>query len=143
MKDYIYLIVPFSALVITQLYKFIIESIDAKKLKWKRLFDGYGGMPSSHTAFTSSLASTILFVDGPKSPLFALSLIFALITAFDAINLRGEVGKQATMLNKLEKLIYKNEQKKLQEAIGHTRNEVIAGAIFGFIYAYLVVSAII
>jgi acid phosphatase family membrane protein YuiD len=143
MKDYIYLIVPFSALILAQIYKFVTESIDAKDLKWNRLFDGYGGMPSSHTTFTSSLASTILFVDGPQTPVFALSLIFALITASDAINIRGEVSKQAIMLNKIGKLVYKNKQKELEEEIGHTRNEVIVGAIFGILYAYLMVSVII
>ena len=142
MKDYIYLIVPFTALMLTQLYKFITESIDAKELKWDRLFDGYGGMPSSHTAFTSSLASTILFVDGPQTPVFALALVLALITASDAINLRGQVSKQAIELNKLGKLIYKNKQRELEEEIGHSRNEVIVGAIFGVLYAYLIVSVI-
>ena len=40
MRDYIYIIVPFTAAISAQIIKFIGESIKYKKLNWERLFNG-------------------------------------------------------------------------------------------------------
>ena len=107
-----YLLVPFVTLVTCQVIKFILESIKARKFKFARLFNGTGGMPSSHSAFTFALTFTILFNEGPDSPLFSVALIFSIIVAYDAMGLRMESGKQAHAINLLADEVFEEEPDK-------------------------------
>lgn len=137
MREYKYLICPFVALVICQLIKFTIESIRDHKLNFGRLFNGSGGMPSSHTTFSSSVTMLIGFENGFKTPLFAVALIFTFITAYDSMGLRFESGKQAEAINalfdELGKIRKKPKQvyKKLKEQLGHKPLEVLVGLFLG------------
>ena len=132
MQNYIYLIVPFFSAISAQIIKFILESIKYKKLNWERLFNGNGGMPSTHTSFTMSLAFSIGINEGFDTPLFACGLIFAIIVAYDSMGLRMESGKQAVMINKLvKKSGIENDNVPLKEMLGHKPLEVFAGIIFG------------
>lgn len=141
-----YLIVPFGTLVICQLIKFTIESIKAKELKWGRLFNGTGGMPSTHTSFSFSLVWMLLFNEGVDSPLFAISVIFAFIVAYDAMGLRYESGKQAEAINLMADELfskkYKQKFKRLKEELGHKPLEVLMGimlaTITSIIYTYVI-----
>lgn len=141
-----YIWIPFTALLTAQLIKFIIESIKEKKLKWGRLFNGCGGMPSSHTTFAFSITTSVLIGEGYKSPIFAVSLVFALLTAYDAMGLRKESGNQAVMINLLiDEMIEKDTKtgfKKLKEQLGHNPSEVLAGIIYGSFYAWLFMNII-
>ena len=141
MEKYRYLIIPVVSVVLAQLLKFTLETIKYRKLDWSRLFNGNGGMPSSHTAFTFSLAVAIGLGEGFSSAVFAVSLILSCIVAYHSMGLRMESGKQAVAINYLlEKSFTKKEEqkiKKLQEKLGHKPLEVIAGAIFGAIVSYL------
>lgn len=136
-----FLIAPFCALITAQMIKFMIESIKAKKLKWGRLFNGCGGMPSSHTTFVFSLTTMILMSEGYQSPLFAMSFVFSLIVAYDAMGLRKESGNQATMINRLiDEMIEKDTKigyRKLKEQLGHNPSEVLAGIIYGSLFAFV------
>ena len=109
MEKYKYIIVPIVTLIVCQLIKFIIESLTAKKLVWGRLFNGSGGMPSSHTSFSMSLTAMIGINLGIDSPMFAVAMIFSLITAYDAMGLRFETGKQAAAINKLLDEVFEEE----------------------------------
>lgn len=135
-EKYIYLVCPFVTLIICTLIKNIIEIIKNKKIDKSRIFDGCGGMPSCHTAFSSSLATIIGLNIGFATPLFALALIFTLITSYDAISSRYEVGVHAEIFNKMidEKKI---NCKKLKEKIGHKKIEVFIGLIIGIITGYI------
>ena len=95
MYEYRFLIVPFTALVLCQLIKFVIESIDHKELRFDRLFNGSGGMPSTHTTFSISLTSYLGLEYGITHPMFALALVFTMIVCYDAIGVRYESGKHA------------------------------------------------
>ena len=132
-----YLLVPFATLILCQILKFVIESIKEKKLKFGRLFNGTGGMPSSHTAFTFSLTFTILFNEGFNSPLFALSLISSIIIAYDAMGLRMESGKQAQAINMIvDEMVEENIMSgfnKLKEQLGHKPSEVFLGLLFALL----------
>ncbi|MDD4294342.1 MAG: divergent PAP2 family protein [Candidatus Omnitrophica bacterium] len=93
-----------------------------------------GGMPSAHSAAVMALASSIGKVEGFDSPIFVLSLGFALITMFDAQTWRRYIGVQARILNKMMEDIQekgKIEEKKLRELVGHTPMEVFVGALIG------------
>ncbi len=135
MKEYVYLIVPFSVLVINQVIKFTIESIRCRRLRFSRLFNGSGGMPSTHTAFIFSIITCIGMKVGPTTPIFALSLILGLIVAYDSMGVRNESGKQATAINKIvDELEMSNlhiELQELKEQIGHQPLEVLVGILIG------------
>ncbi len=140
MEKYIFIIVPFFAAISAQIIKFIGESIHYRKLNWERLFNGNGGMPSTHTSFTFSLAMTIGFKYGVDSVYFALALIFSCVVAYDAMGLRYESGKQAIAINKINDMIFsKSSIKKLKEQLGHKPIEVLFGVIWAFACSYLFV----
>lgn len=141
LEDIKYFFIPLCALITAQIIKFVIESVKNKKLKWGRLFNGCGGMPSSHTTFVFSLTTLILLSEGYQSPMFAISLIFSLIVAYDAMGLRKESGNQATMINRLIDEMIEHDTKigykKLKEQLGHNPSEVVAGIIYGSIFSFI------
>ncbi len=134
---YNYIIVPFISVLLTQIIKFIIESIKHKKFDIVRLISGSGGMPSSHNAFVFSLTTLIGINEGIDSILFAISLVFSLIIMYDSMGVRLETENQAITLNKLINNISKGNTEKtymiLKEEIGHKPIEVLGGIIFGVI----------
>lgn len=122
-----------TAWVIAQSIKLIIGIIKEKRFNFK-WFVGTGGMPSSHVAGVSALATSIGLNFGFDSPIFAVAAIFTLIIMFDAQGVRRASGKQAGILNKIIEDIYlKRELKedKLMEFLGHTPFQVIVGAALG------------
>lgn len=136
MKDYQYLLCPIVTLFICQIIKFTIESIRDKKMNFGRLFNGTGGMPSSHTSFSSSVTMLIGYNIGFDSPIFAVAFVFMLITAYDAMGLRFESGKQAEAINLLYDELGKIRKpryvfKKLKERLGHKPLEVLVGLLLG------------
>ena len=136
MSNYKFLLVPILTLLVCQTLKFMIESIINKELLWGRLFNGTGGMPSSHTAFSSSITTMLGLNLGIDSPIFAAALIFTLIISYDAMGLRMESGKQAQAINKLFDETFKNKDiTKLKEKLGHRPDEVLAGMILGITLA--------
>ncbi len=125
--------IPLATWLVVQFYKLIVEVLTAKgrKINWKRIL-GSGGMPSSHTACITSLATSIGMTEGFGSPLFALASVFAFIVMYDAAGVRRAAGKQARILNQMmeeDKNI--NYQEKLVELLGHTPVEVFVGALVG------------
>ena len=141
MKEYIYLLVPFTSVVSAQIIKFIIESIKNKRLMWGRLFNGSAGMPSSHTSFSFSLTVLLLLTQGATSPLFAISLIFSFIVAYDSMGVRLESGKQAEAINVIVDEMFSNKPKitiaRLKEQIGHKPLEVLVGMLLGTIVSII------
>ena len=67
----------------------------------RRFFWATGGMPSSHSALVTALATSIGFKEGLSSPLFAISFFYAVLTIRDALGVRMAAGTQARVLNKL------------------------------------------
>jgi len=134
-KDYIYIVVPIITVILTQILKFIIESIQNKKICIKRLFSGSGGIPSSHNSLVFSLTTLIGINEGIKTSLFAICLIFSLIVMYDSMVVRLETENQAVTINQLINNLIKDDSKKsykyLKEKIGHKPIEVFCGVIFG------------
>ncbi|MBF0490446.1 MAG: divergent PAP2 family protein [Candidatus Omnitrophica bacterium] len=118
---------------LAQTTKVIIGVFEEKKFNF-RWFIGTGGMPSSHAAGVSALATSIGFEYGFDSAVFAIAAIFALVTMFDAQGVRRSTGQQATVLNKMMDDIYwkgQIEERRLIELVGHTPIQVLAGFLFG------------
>jgi hypothetical protein len=123
--------------VLAQIIKVVLGIIKEKRFNF-RWFIGTGGMPSSHAAGASALATSVGLEYGFYSPLFAVAAVFAMVTMFDAQGVRRATGYQATILNKMMDDIYwrgQIEEQKLKELVGHTPIEVLAGFVFGVICA--------
>lgn len=122
-----------------QLLKVLICFWQEKKFDLK-LFFSSGGMPSSHSAFVSSLGICVGLKSGFDSELFAICFVFGLIVMYDASGVRRAAGKQAKVINiiveNIEGLGIKIDEK-LKELLGHSPIEVISGAILGIAVALL------
>lgn len=132
-----WLTVASAAWMLAQLFKVILHTAINKRFDVSRLVDT-GGMPSSHTAFVSSLSTAIAWTEGVGSPIFAATLCFSLIVIYDATNLRRNAGHQAALLNELVvqllhgKILHeKFTFRKLRELLGHNPSEVFVGAVLG------------
>lgn len=128
-----------AAWVIAQSIKVALGVYREKRFNF-RWFVGTGGMPSSHAAGVSALATSIGVTYGLDSAIFAVTLIFTSIVMFDAQGVRLHSGRQAEILNKMLDDIYwqkKLDENKLKEFIGHTPVEVFAGAILGVLVSLL------
>lgn len=139
MKEYKYLVVPVVTLIVAQILKFTIESIQDKELKWGRLLNGSGGMPSSHGSFSFSLTMMIGLNEGFSGVLFAIALVFSLIIAYDAIGVRLESEKHAQALNQISKEIFSKNYKAgfahLKEELGHNILEILGAYILATLSA--------
>jgi acid phosphatase family membrane protein YuiD len=126
--------IPILAWAIAQGIKVLTNLYTSRKFDFTRLF-GSGGMPSSHSAFTVSLAVVVGKISGWDSTLFAISIAFALIVMYDAAGVRRAAGKQAKVLNKLMYSHYTKLEleEKLKELLGHTPMEVFMGGILGLL----------
>ena len=134
--QYKYLIIPFAVWFFIQLFKLIYDLVTTKKFNFKRIL-GAGGMPSSHSAVVTSLATMIGINQGFDSQMFALATIFAFVVMYDAAGIRRAAGKQAhilTMIVNTPGLSGVEVTEKLQEVLGHTPTQVIVGAIIGVIF---------
>ena len=126
--------------VLAQAIKVTIGVVREKKLNF-RWFLGTGGMPSSHVAGASCLATSTGLKYGFDSLYFAICATFALVVMFDAQGVRRATGRQAKILNKIMEDIYwqgRVQEGRLREFIGHTPIEVIAGFALGIAIALLV-----
>ena len=136
LDKYKYVFVPIITLLVCQTLKFIIESVMTRKFTWGRLFNGSGGMPSSHASFSVSLMMMIGLNLGFDSVEFAVALVFAFIVCYDAMGLRMESGKQAEAINKIfDEIFEKDKFTKLKEKLGHKPQEVLVGIILGSLSA--------
>ena len=86
--------------ILAQVIKTILTLISLNKFVPERLV-GSGGMPSSHSAFTVSIAVAMAKKMGFASPEFALAMAFALVVMYDAMGVRRAAGEQAKVLNRM------------------------------------------
>ncbi|HOD12890.1 MAG TPA: divergent PAP2 family protein [Candidatus Omnitrophota bacterium] len=129
------LIITLIVWVVAQSVKVVIGVIQEKRFNFK-WFIGTGGMPSSHAAGATALATTSGLYLGFDSVTFALAAVFALVTMFDAQGVRRATGQQAQILNKILDDIYwrgKVESGQLKELVGHTPIQVFVGMLLGII----------
>ena len=125
-----------------------------KNKKWRfTLIVSTGGMPSSHAAFVSALATSVALYAGISSIYFAIAFVLAAVVIYDAMGIRRHAGKHAAMLNKLiadlkespglmKRLGNPQYQKQFKELLGHEPAETFWGTLFGvavaFVYMMLV-----
>ncbi|TCS83710.1 divergent PAP2 family protein [Tepidibacillus fermentans] len=133
------------AMVFAQFLKLFTHLLFEKEWEPMIIFSN-GGMPSSHSAFVSSLSTAIGLKHGIQSTEFSIAIVFSLITMWDAAGIRYQASKHAQLLNVLvqdvQTLIMdlkqkkKQEHKPLKELIGHKPLEVFVGAILGIVIGF-------
>ena len=127
------LVITLTVWALAQCIKVFLGVIRERRFNF-RWFIGTGGMPSSHAAGATALATTIGMERGFDSVIFALAAVFALVTMFDAQGVRRATGQQAEILNRILDDIYwrgKIETNRLAELVGHTPIQVLIGSIIG------------
>lgn len=129
------LMITLLAWAIAQGMKVFFGIIRERKFNFK-WFIGTGGMPSSHAAGATALATSCGLEAGFDSIVFALAAVFAVVTMFDAQGVRRSAGQQAAILNQVLDDMYwkgKIEADRLLELIGHTPLQVLTGGFLGIV----------
>ncbi len=139
-----YLIAFLLAYVVTEGIKIVIMTSRHREFRWREFFKS-GGMPSSHSADVTALATVVGMLNGFGSALFAIAAGFAGIVIYDAMHVRRATGEQGEVIKKiierdakLEKevsdILNKKSAGKLQKPYfsrGHKTIEVLVGGLIG------------
>lgn len=127
------LVAALLAWAVAQVTKTVYECIRYRELKLSRLVSS-GGMPSSHSALVTGLATSTGRIAGLGSPAFAIAAVLAGIVMYDAAGVRRAVSIQARILNQMIDDAFQGKpfaEKRLRELIGHTPIQVFVGALLG------------
>ena len=133
----------FISVCLAQALKPIISLAKGNGLKL-RLALASGGMPSSHTAGVASLCLSVGLAASFNSPLFAITLAFGVIVAYDAANVRYYSGKNIQITKQIIKDLKQDSEieltdpiyeEPLKDVLGHRWPEVIVGGFVGIICA--------
>jgi len=122
-------LIPLVVLVLAEFAKVTVEGL--RTGVWHSGLFRSGGMPSSHSAFVTSLLMVVYRKMGPESVEFAIVFVFACITWYDAMSSRRAIGEQAKVLNRLQ------HWEKFSERLGHTALQVICGILFGAVITFI------
>lgn len=121
-----------------QVIKVVTVLVTDRRIDFGR-FVGSGGMPSSHSAFVTGLATAVGLSSGFASEAFSIAAVLALVVMYDAAGVRRAAGEQAKILNQLveewSKQNYTNTEVHLKELLGHTPLQVAAGSVLGIVIA--------
>ncbi len=122
-------LIPLFVGLLAEMIKILVEGIEKKS--WHEGLFRPGGMPSTHSAFVTSLLILVAMREGLGSMSFSIAFCFASLTWYDAISSRKAIGEQAKVLNRLQTWEH------FSERIGHSFLEVLGGIIFGTIVTLL------
>jgi uncharacterized protein len=132
----------FIAWAVAQISKTIYEIVRERKVVLSRIVSS-GGMPSSHSALVTGLATATGRMVGVGSTAFAITVVLAGIVMYDAAGVRRAVSIQARLLNKMLDEAFQGHpiaEKRLRELIGHTPVQVFVGGLVGIIVGLLITS---
>ena len=135
---------------LAQFLKTMLFLLINREWNWERMW-GAGGMPSSHSSMVCSLTVAVGRYAGVANPLFAVVLMFAFVTVYDAMGVRRETGNHAKLLNKYLNIFAIHTADKdgdgtpdepiqpinLKELVGHTPLEVTGGVALGLLVGFL------
>lgn len=133
------LVLAVVAMISVQIIKFLSTLITKRRVDFERL-TGTGGMPSSHAASVSALATGVGLEAGFDSALFAVAAFFSIVVMYDAAGIRRAAGRQARVLNRMIDDLKAHqvvEGEILRELLGHTPIEVFVGTAYGIAIALL------
>lgn len=133
------LVAPIVAWMLAQIIKTAIDSLRRHKLNLKMIVNP-GGMPSAHSALVAGLATATALSHGVDSPLFAMTVVLAMIVMYDAAGVRQAVDRQSEILTHILTHVPRTPDdldRFLMGLVGHTRVQVVAGALLGIAVATL------
>lgn len=122
-------LIPLVVGILCEITKIVQEGI--RTGRWHEGLFRPGGMPSTHSAFVTSLLIVVWRKLGTESVEFAIAFVFACIIWYDAMNSRRAIGEQAQVLNRLQKWRH------FAERVGHSFREVVGGIVFGGLVTWL------
>lgn len=129
LQSWLFLLTVALSWVVAQVLKHFFSRT---KFHARDVFSNSGGMPSAHTAATTSFVAMEFLLNG-FTPLFVLSLLILGIIVTDARGVRYATGKNAKVLKHIIKDL------KLKDHVsvinGHTTKQVVYGAVVGFVIA--------
>lgn len=139
------LAVSFVAMSLAQILKPILFYLVYGEWNFKLLTDS-GGLPSSHSSTVVSLALSVGLIDNFSSMLFSVTVAFAMITMYDAANVRYYAGKNIELTRKLvddlrstdfylKRLTDPIYDERIKQILGHNWFEVLSGALLGVVVA--------
>lgn len=134
-SKYLVFLIPIASWFIVQGTKIFIFSL---RHGWNIIENtrhlGYGHMPSAHTGFVVSLATSVGYYSGLDSGAFAVALVYAIMTIDDSLRLRMQLGHQGEYINILiSEMKLEHDFPRLKERLGHRLSEVIVGGLYGFL----------
>ena len=109
--------------MLTEVVKILQEGV--RTGRWHDGLFRPGGMPSSHSAFVTSLVMIVWRKAGIESIEFAIAICFACIVWYDAVVTRKVLGEQGKLLNRIQ------HWQHFRERLGHSLVEVLGGIAFG------------
>lgn len=135
------------AMAITQALKPFFYYLQHKSWNFKLLVDS-GGLPSSHSSMVTSLVLSVGLLEKFSSTIFAVTVVFAFITMYDAANVRYYAGRNIQLTRRLIEDLKATElyteslddpiyDMRIKEILGHKWFEVVSGATLGLIIAGL------
>jgi acid phosphatase family membrane protein YuiD len=125
---------------LAQSIKLPLDYLIHRRWNWALLVSA-GGMPSSHSSLVTATSLAIGLFAGFESPLFGLSIAFAMVVLYDATGIRRQAGIHAQKINLLVNELFSGQpisEDQLKEVLGHTPLEVGGGVILGLLVAYLI-----
>ena len=134
----------FLAAISAQFLKMVVVWWQTGKLDFRRALRSSGGMPSTHSALVSALSLAICMTDGFDAPYSMVAVGLSAIVLIDAATLRRAAGEHAKLLNRIVAHLNtineedRLEAQRLEERLGHSRREVIAGVLWGCFVAWAV-----
>lgn len=130
------IIIPIIVVILAQILKLATDGIKGN-LNIVNILGRYGGMPSGHTSFVSSIGTLIFLKEGAESTYFAIWMIFMIIVVRDALGVRQEISRHSKVIKKIAKKI-DFDILVLNTRIGHKPKEVAAGMLFGLIVTLII-----
>ena len=130
---------PALAWIAAQLLKTLLDGVRNRHFNPHLLF-GTGGMPSAHSALVCGLAAAAGRTQGLESPVFAITVALAAIVMYDAAGVRQAVDRQSEILTHLLSHVPRTHDdfdRFLESLVGHTRIQVLGGALLGILVAAL------
>lgn len=130
------IIIPIIVVVLAQILKLATDGIKGN-LNLINVLGKYGGMPSGHMSFVSSIGTLIFLKEGGESTYFAIWMIFMILVARDAVGVRQEISRQAKVIKNIAGKINITIPI-LNTRVGHKPKEVIGGILFGTIITLII-----
>lgn len=138
------------AIIFTQFIKYPIAKYFRNSNTNIDIVTSTGGMPSSHSAATSSLITALILQYGFSSPYVAIATVFGIIVMFDSMGVRRQSGEQGLVLDQIAKQHlgenpndsigdYDYDKYKamvIKKYLGHKPSEVIVGIMTGIMVAF-------